>query len=138
MLPQGLSSHDTKILKRVRNKAYQLDLVFQCCCGCQVGWSGIIGIIPGIGDMITALLALSLVRQAKKIDGGLPVYIEAQMNANVIFDFLIGLIPIVGDLINIAYKCNSRNYILLEQYLKKRKKRNDGAELAGRIGGYAS
>lgn len=117
-----MSENDQKVLKKVRSKAYQLDLVFQCCCGCQLGWAGIIGLIPWIGDVICLFLALSIVKKARQIDGGLPKYIEAQMMANVTFDFCIGLIPIVGDLCDIAYKANSRNYVLLENYLVKNSK----------------
>ena len=40
--------------------------------------------------------------------------------ANVMFDFGIGLIPIVGDFINVLYKCNSRNFVLLEKHLVKK------------------
>lgn len=85
-----------------------------------MGWAGLIGILPWIGDCISAYLALCLVRKAREIDGGLPKYIEAQMIGNTTFDFVIGLIPIVGDVINIAYKANSRNCVLLEVYLKKK------------------
>lgn len=42
------------------------------------------------------------------------------MMANVMFDFGIGLIPIVGDFINVLYKCNSRNFVLLEKHLVKK------------------
>lgn len=103
----------------MRSRAYQLDLVFQCCCGCRLGWAGIIGLIPWIGDVIAFYLAMLLIRKARTIDGGLPKYLEAQMMANITFDFCIGLIPIVGDLINMAYKANTRNYILLETHLRK-------------------
>lgn len=43
--------------------------------------------------------------------------LRLQMMANVIFDFLIGLIPLVGDFINIMYKANLRNFVLLEKHL---------------------
>jgi hypothetical protein len=107
------------VLKSVRNKAYHFDLAFECCCGCKLGWVGLIGLLPWIGDVIALYLNMTLVRRAREIEGGLPKYIEAQMMANISFDFMIGLIPLVGDLINIAYKCNTRNCILLEAHLKK-------------------
>ncbi len=46
--------------------------------------------------------------------------IRAEMLMNISLDFGLGLIPIIGDLINIAYKCNSRNSLLLERYLTKK------------------
>lgn len=39
---------------------------------------------------------------------------------NIIVDFLIGLIPIVGDIVEVMYKANSRNALVLEKHLKKK------------------
>lgn len=89
-------------------------------CGFRVGWAGIIGLIPWIGDVISLMLALQILHRAQTIEGGLPASVNLRMLSNIMFDFGIGLIPIVGDLINIMYKCNSRNFILLEQFLIKK------------------
>lgn len=43
-----------------------------------------------------------------------------RMQMNMVFDFVIGLIPFIGDLADAAYKCNTRNVILLEQELRAR------------------
>lgn len=115
-LPQSIPKKDLKILESVKRKAYRLDLQLSLC-GIRLGWAGVIGLLPWIGDIIVLYFALRLVRKAEKIDGGLPLNVKSAMMANVMFDFGIGLIPIIGDIINIAYKCNSRNFILLEQYL---------------------
>lgn len=122
-LPTGLSANDQKILKSVRRRAYHLDLSLSCC-GFRFGWAGIIGLIPWIGDVFAAYLALLLLKKAQKIDGGLPSYIQTQMSANIAFDFGIGLIPIVGDIVNIAYKANSRNCLILESYLRHKYSKN--------------
>lgn len=105
-----------KVLESVKRRAYRLDLQLSLC-GFRLGWAGVIGLIPWIGDIIACFFALQLVKKAEQIEGGLPAKIKASMMQNVMFDFAIGLIPIVGDLVNIAYKCNSRNFIILEQYL---------------------
>lgn len=115
-LPEFIPAEDLKILNSVKRKAYRLDLQLSIC-GFRLGWAGIIGLIPWIGDMIAGLLALQLVRKAEKILGGLPQDLRARMMANVAFDFGIGLIPLVGDFINVLYKCNSRNFVLLEKHL---------------------
>ncbi|CAK9438661.1 uncharacterized protein LODBEIA_P28850 [Lodderomyces beijingensis] len=115
-LPDYIPHHDLKILNKVKNRAYTLDLQLNLC-GFRIGWAGVIGLIPGIGDIIALYFALQLVNTAKGIDGGLPKMLEAQMQANVMFDFGIGLIPVVGDFINVLYKCNSRNFVLLEKHL---------------------
>lgn len=115
-LPEFIPKHDLKILGSVKRKAYRLDLQLSLC-GLRIGWAGLIGLIPGIGDVIALLLALQVVKKALKIEGGLPPGLHLKMMANVAFDFGIGLIPVVGDFINILYKCNLRNFVLLEKYL---------------------
>jgi hypothetical protein len=118
-LPQFIPKHDLKILDSIKRKAYRLDLQLSMC-GFRLGWAGIIGIIPWIGDVICLLFSLQLLHKADKIEGGLPTLLRSKMMLNIMFDFGIGLIPIVGDLVAIAYKCNSRNFILLEQHLVRK------------------
>lgn len=118
-LPQFIPKHDLLILESIKKSAYRLDLQLSCC-GFRLGWAGIIGLIPWIGDIIAAWFAYRIVAKASEIEGGLPAGLHLKMMANVAFDFGIGLIPIVGDFINIMYKCNSRNFISLELYLVKK------------------
>lgn len=127
-LPQGLLAHDAKVLKKVRLRAYHLDLLI-LLCGARIGWLGIIGLLPWIGDAILTWLALGVVRKAQQIEGGLPHWVVVKMMANVTFDFCVGLVPLAGDVIAIVYKCNLRNYVLLEQFL--RHKYGDGVDVEG-------
>mmetsp|Transcript_5376 Transcript_5376/g.5344 ORF Transcript_5376/g.5344 Transcript_5376/m.5344 type:complete len:229 (+) Transcript_5376:89-775(+) len=122
-LPEFIPKHDLLILNSFKKSAYRLDLQLSFC-GLRLGWAGIIGLIPWIGDIIAAWFAYRLVAKASKIEGGLPTSLHLKMMANVAFDFGIGLIPIVGDFINIMYKCNSRNFINLEKYLVKKYSKN--------------
>ena len=50
----------------------------------------------------------------------LPSSVKMRMQINVVIDFVIGLIPFVGDLADAAYKCNTRNVVLLEKELRAR------------------
>ena len=59
-----------------------------------------------------------VVRAASEVD--LPNAIKSKMMFNVILDFLVGLVPILGDLADAAYKANTRNAIILENYLRER------------------
>ncbi|KAI3403917.1 hypothetical protein KGF56_003347 [Candida oxycetoniae] len=128
-LPAFIPKDDLKILNKVKSKAYSLDLQLSIC-GLRIGWAGIIGLIPWIGDLLAFYFAWQLVRTAKKINGGLPKSLEAEMMANVTFDFGIGLIPIIGDFINVLYKCNSRNFVLLEKHLIEKYRGKEKRELA--------
>lgn len=118
-MPDYLSAKDARVLASVKRKAYRLDLQLSLC-GLRLGWAGVIGLIPWVGDVIAVTLALQIVRKAGTIEGGLPAELRLRMMANVMFDFCVGLIPIVGDFINVLYKCNLRNFILLEKYLVER------------------
>lgn len=51
LLP-GLSSEEQEALNLVKRRAYQLDKSFGEFCGMQIGWSWVIAIVPGIGDML--------------------------------------------------------------------------------------
>lgn len=115
-MPTIIPPKDAKILESVKRKAYRLDLLLSFC-GLRLGWAGIIGLLPWVGDIIACSLALQLLKKAEGIEGGLPAKLRLQMMVNIMFDFGIGLIPLVGDFINVLYKCNSRNFVLLEKHL---------------------
>lgn len=70
---------------------------------------------------------MMVVRDCQNIDGGLPPQLYSRMMFNIVLDFLIGLVPFVGDLADAIYKCNTRNAILLEKYLRDRAAKPDKA-----------
>ncbi|KAL0091207.1 hypothetical protein F4703DRAFT_1837820 [Phycomyces blakesleeanus] len=113
-----LSTKEQNILKKVKSRAYFLDRGISCCC-IQIGFDGLVGFVPVIGDFIGLVLAFQLVEMCMR--AGLPKSILSQMMFNIGIDFAIGLVPIVGDILDIFYKCNTRNAILLERYLLQRR-----------------
>ncbi|KAK3989487.1 hypothetical protein QBC44DRAFT_84025 [Cladorrhinum sp. PSN332] len=122
-IPAGLSKNDSKILRTVRRRAYRWDMGFRCCClNFRFGWSVIIGLIPVIGDFADFLMALALIKKASKVDGGLPKRIYSMMFANIMLDFAIGFIPLLGDVADLFYRANTRNAWLLDAYLTEKAK----------------
>lgn len=119
-LPEGLSAHDGKVLTKVKRRAYRLDMSFGNCCGIKFGWSSVIGIIPVIGDVIDALLALMVVQTCRGVEGGLPSGVQMQMMFNIALDFGVGLMPLVGDMMDAVFKANTRNAVVLEKYLRQK------------------
>jgi len=81
----------------------------------RFGISGIIGLIPGLGDAITGLAACIIVLAAWF--RGLPYITLARMLVNLALDVIIGAIPLLGDVFDIAWKANRRNYKLLTRHL---------------------
>lgn len=121
-IPAYIPSGDADILAKARKRAYQLDFCLFNLFGLRFGWSSVIGLVPVVGDGLDWLLALRLVMLMRKCDGGLPSSIQLWMAINMAVDFLVGLIPFVGDLADAAVKCNSKNVRLFEEHLDKRYK----------------
>lgn len=118
--PEGLTNNDLKVLKKVRKRAYRLDMSLFNCCGIRFGWSSVIGFLPVIGDCLDLFMSYRLVNHCAKIDGGLPASLHARMMFNIMLDFGLGLVPIVGDIVDAIFRANTRNAWLLETYLVKR------------------
>jgi len=117
-IPPGLSARDAKILKSVQRRAHYLDKGFSLC-GMRFGWTFVIGIIPGAGDVADASLNyLLVVRKARKAE--IPPWLVRKMLATNAASALMGLIPFAGDIALAAFKANSRNAALLEEFLRIR------------------
>jgi hypothetical protein len=79
--------------------------------GIRFGIDGIIGLIPGLGDVLAGILSL-LIPLAAWIRG-VPYITLVRMLINVSIGLLIGTIPVFGDAFDIFWKANRRNYHLL-------------------------
>lgn len=94
-----------------------LDYAFTLPGGFRFGLAGIIGLIPGIGDVFDALLSLYIVVRAIQL--GIPRVAIARMLVNVGIEAAAGAVPLLGDLFDIAFKANRRNYQLLKTHLSQ-------------------
>ncbi|KAF7319403.1 hypothetical protein HMN09_00278300 [Mycena chlorophos] len=118
LIPEGLSARDAKILKSVQRRAHYLDKGFSIC-GMRFGWTFIIGVIPGAGDVAdVGLNYLLVVRKARQAD--LPAWLVRRMLTNNAASAMMGLVPFAGDVALAMFKANSRNAALLEEYLRIR------------------
>jgi len=119
-LPPGLTEEEAKILTKVKRRAYRLDLCLFNCCGTRFGWGAVVGIIPAIGDVLDLMLAYMVVKTCEQVRPPLPASVRAKMQMNLAIDFIIGIVPFIGDIADAFYKCNTRNAVLLENELRKR------------------
>ena len=78
-----------------------------------------------IGDALDLAMAYSVMKTCQSVKPGLPSDVKSKMFWNLIVDFVIGFVPILGDLADAAYKCNTKNAILLETELNKRADKRD-------------
>ncbi len=77
----------------------------------RFGIDGIVGLIPGLGDVLAGLLSL-LIPFAAWVRG-VPYVTVVRMLINVAIGLLVGTIPILGDAFDVFWKANRRNYRLL-------------------------
>ncbi len=82
----------------------------------RFGLDGIIGLVPGIGDILAGL-ASCIIIVAAWVRGAAYVTI-ARMLVNLALDVIIGTVPFLGDAFDIAWKANRRNYALLTRHLQ--------------------
>ena len=105
-------------LARVRWLARLLDAQFSIA-GIEFGLDAIVGLIPVAGDLITAVAALYPLHIAKKHNLGKTL--QARMAWNVLVDFAAGSVPVIGDVVDVAYKANLKNLKLLERAAERRR-----------------
>ncbi len=82
----------------------------------RFGMNGVFGLIPVVGDLVTASLSLYLVWIG--IQMRLPIHAIAEMLSNIMTNFIIGLVPVVGDFVDFFHKANLKNLKILKQYAK--------------------
>jgi hypothetical protein len=103
----------------------------------RVGIDALLGLVPGVGDTVSALASVYLLRAAATF--GVPRVTVVRMTLNIVVDLVLGAIPIIGDVFDVYWKANRRNVELLRRHLnanpaKERElRRSDGLFVAGMI-----
>lgn len=106
--------------KDLKALAELLDSKFQGPFGIRFGLDGLIGLIPGIGDIVTTLLSFYIVGRCAFKKYPLPILLK--MLLNIFIEFIIGIVPIIGDFFDIIWKANLKNIRLAEKYELEPKK----------------
>lgn len=83
--------------------------------GHRIGIDGIIGLIPGFGDLAGAVVSSYMLLSAYRL--GVPKVVLGRMGVNIGVETIFGAVPVLGDLFDFVFKANARNYKLLETYL---------------------
>jgi hypothetical protein len=106
-------------LKRYSAIAKLLDAQFRVpLTRWRFGLDGLIGLVPGAGDIATAIVGAYGLLVAYRL--GAPASLQARMALNLLLDAGAGAIPIAGDLFDVAFKANIRNRELLMRWLEER------------------
>jgi hypothetical protein len=105
-----------RVKKRLDRLAWYLDNSIQLPgLNLRVGIDPLVGLIPGIGDTIGAIMSSYILSEAAHL--GAPKSILLKMAFNIAVDALAGALPIFGDLFDFGWKANQRNARILGDYL---------------------
>ena len=83
----------------------------------KFGIDPILGLIPGVGDIISAILSFYIVLIA--ILHHISITKIVHMIFNIGFDLIIGSIPLIGDAFDFVIKPNTKNLIILEKEIQR-------------------
>lgn len=100
--------------RRIRSLSVLMDQSIVLPSGYRIGLDPLLGLVPGAGDVITALISLYLVYQSALL--GLPKRVLARMLGNIALESLAGTFPVLGDIFDAVWKANMRNLRLLDQH----------------------
>ena len=120
--------------------AHMLDDVFVIPgTGVRFGLDGLLGLIPGLGDTLTSLASFYILAAARR--HGVPRVTLVRMAGNIAVDYLLGMLPLLGDIFDVYWKANRRNVQLLQRHLatspveSRHARRGDWLVVAGLIAG---
>jgi hypothetical protein len=120
----SLTGKHSATIRRLDRFAWLLDSAIRLPGGFRIGLDGIIGLVPGLGDLAAAGLSSYIILEAARLK--LPGRVLARMGLNVLLELVVGIIPIFGDLFDFAFKANRRNVRLLNEYLAKKQEKSEG------------
>ena len=83
----------------------------------RIGLDGLIGLIPGLGDILAGIASFVIILAAWI--RGVPWITLLRMMVNLGIEVVIGSIPLFGDVFDIAWKANRRNYQLMMRHIRQ-------------------
>jgi len=85
----------------------------------RIGIDAIIGLIPGLGDVITTLLSSYVIWEARRL--GVGRWAMTRMLANLAIHAGVGLVPVAGDAFDAFFRVNQRNLRIVRAALAKQR-----------------
>ncbi len=101
-----------EILEQLLERSFVVPIINR-----PVGLDFIVGLIPGIGDLVTTAMGGYLVWEARNL--GMSKFQMIRMIGNVGLDTVMGAVPLVGDAVDFFFQSNSRNLRIIKKHLDK-------------------
>ena len=120
-----LTPRQAQGLEGLRKVAQLLDSAFVVPgTSYRVGLDPILGLVPGLGDLVSPLFTIGILWQAREL--AIPRVVLLRMILNVAIDSLVGAVPVVGDLFDFAWKANNKNLALVERHAQEERTASAG------------
>jgi hypothetical protein len=119
-IASDVSAHDRK--RRARERLITLTRLMDAAVELpglrtSVGLDALLGVVPVVGDVVSAGIGLYLVAQAREL--GASRRLQARMIGNLVLDVAIGAVPIAGDIADVFFRAHRRNLKLLQKELRE-------------------
>ena len=116
-------------LVALRRFAYLMDEAFVIPgTRMRVGFDAVLGLIPGIGDVIGAVMSTWIIAGALR--HRVPAFVIARMVFNVATDLIFGAVPVAGDVFDFLFEENMMNMRLLEKHRDRRRPPRSAGQIA--------
>jgi hypothetical protein len=116
--PKGRERRD--LLRRLEQVEKLFDRNFSFF-GIRFGWDAVLGLVPVAGDTVAAGVGAWIFWKAQKL--GVPRHLRGKMIGNIAFDYIFGAIPVLGTVVDVAFKANTRNVRMLKEHLLEEEER---------------
>lgn len=103
-----------KDIKHLRNLSTLMDSQFRLG-GFRFGLDGLLGLIPGVGDVVTTGISIYIIAEAARL--GCSPSTLFRMALNLAFENLADMVPLFGNIFDFLWKANTRNITLLDKHL---------------------
>ena len=104
-------------MEALRRWAVLLDSAFRVPgTNVRFGLDAIIGLVPGLGDLVAPIFTVVLLGTALKMR--VPAVVVARMVLNAVIDMALGIVPLAGDIGDVFWKADLRNMALLERHAR--------------------
>lgn len=105
----------TRRLRRIERLSFVLDRSIPIGRW-RIGLDPILGVLPGFGDWIGALLSLYVLYEGARL--GVRGGVLVRMTLNILVETMVGAVPVLGDVFDFVWQANTRNMALIRRHYR--------------------